>query len=141
MARIEHIAIFARDNLQLADFYKSVFGMQEVFRQPAGPNGDRTAVYLTDGQINLALLPAAPNGAEGLHHFGFHVDDVSQTAGAAVEAGARHGRSEVPQDGRFNEAFILDPVGARVDLSSKGWATEPMDAATAAARGGSVGER
>jgi len=140
MARIEHIALFARDNLALAEFYKTTFGMEEVFRQPAGPNGDRIAVYLTDGQINLALLPAAPTGAEGLHHFGFRVDNVAETADTAVEAGARHGRSEVPQDGRFNEAFILDPVGARIDLSSTGWATEPMDAATAAARGGSVGD-
>ncbi|HLG10675.1 MAG TPA: VOC family protein [Dehalococcoidia bacterium] len=139
MARIEHIAIFARDNLQVAEFYKSTFGMQEVFRQPAGPSGERTAVYLTDGHINLALLPSSPTGAEGLHHFGFHVDDVSQTADAAVAAGARHGRSEVPQDGRFNEAFVLDPVGARIDLSSKGWATEPLDQAAAAARGGSIG--
>jgi catechol 2,3-dioxygenase-like lactoylglutathione lyase family enzyme len=139
MAQIEHIALFARDNLALAEFYKTTFGMQEVFRQPAGKDGERTAVYLTDGRINLALLPAAPSGAEGLHHFGFRVDNVDETAENAIASGARHGRSEVPQDGRFNEAFILDPVGARIDLSSKGWATEPMDAATAAARGGSVG--
>jgi catechol 2,3-dioxygenase-like lactoylglutathione lyase family enzyme len=139
MARIEHIALFARDNLALAEFYKTTFGMEEVFRQPAGPNGERTAVYLTDGHINLALLPSAPTGAEGLHHFGFHVDNVAETADTAVAAGARHGRSEVPQDGRFNEAFVVDPVGARIDLSSKGWATQPMDAATAASRGGSVG--
>jgi len=29
----------------------------------------------------------------------------------------------VPQDGRFNEAFITDPVGTRVDLSEAGWKT------------------
>jgi catechol 2,3-dioxygenase-like lactoylglutathione lyase family enzyme len=139
MARIEHIALFARDNVALAEFYKTTFGMQEVFRQPAGRSGDRIAVYLTDGRINFALLPAAPEGAEGLHHFGFHVDDVEQTAENAMQAGARHGRSEVPQDGRFNEAFIHDPVGARIDLSSTGWATEPMTAAEAASRGGSIG--
>ena len=139
MARIEHIALFAPDNVGLAEFYKTTFGMQEVFRQPAGRGGDRIAVYLTDGHINLALLPAALEGAEGLHHFGFHVDSVAQTSDIAMEAGARHGRSEVPQDGRFNEAFILDPVGARIDLSSTGWATQPMTAADAAARGGSVG--
>jgi catechol 2,3-dioxygenase-like lactoylglutathione lyase family enzyme len=139
MARIEHIALFARDNVALAEFYKTTFGMQEVFRQPAGRNGDRIAVYLTDGHINLALLPAAPEGAEGLHHFGFHVDNVEQTSETAVASGARHGRSAVPQDGRFNEAFILDPVGARIDLSSAGWATQPMTPAEAASRGGSVG--
>jgi len=139
MARIEHIAIFARDNVGLAEFYKAVFGMEEVFRQPAGRNGERTAVYLTDGHINLALLPAAPDGAEGLHHFGFRVDSVDATAASAVAAGARHGRSDVPQDGRFNEAFVLDPVGVRLDLSARGWATRPLSPAEAAARGGSVG--
>ncbi|HEX5370508.1 MAG TPA: hypothetical protein VFY10_13930, partial [Dehalococcoidia bacterium] len=93
----------------------------------------------TDGHINLALLPAAPEGAEGLHHFGFHVDDVEETSESAIASGAKHGRSTVPQDGRFNEAFIVDPVGARIDLSSTGWATEPMTPAEAAPRGGSVG--
>jgi catechol 2,3-dioxygenase-like lactoylglutathione lyase family enzyme len=92
MARIEHIALFARDNVALAEFYKTTFGMQEVFRQPAGRNGDRIAVYLTDGHINLALLPAAPEGAEGLHHFGFHVDDVEQT----VRNGCRVRRAPRP---------------------------------------------
>ena len=75
---------------------------------------ERTAVYLTDGQINLALLSAAFSGAEGLHHFGFHVDSVEKTAQTAVAACARHGRSEVPQDGRFKRgvlvpALLLEP--------------------------------
>ena len=134
MARIQHIAIFARENVQLAEFYKTAFGMEEVFRQPAGPNGERTAVYLSDGNINLALLPSGPNGKEGIDHFGFQVDDSGAVEAAAIDAGAKQGRIGVPQDGRFAEGFILDPVGTRVDLSQAGWATQPLDAATARAR-------
>lgn len=40
-----------------------------------------------------------------------------------MEAGARKGPESVPRDGRFAEVFILDPVGARVDLSEQGWKT------------------
>lgn len=134
MARIQHIAIFAKDNVALAEFYKRTFGMEEVFRQPAGPGGERVAVYVSDGNINLALLPAGDNGREGIDHFGFKVDDTDATTATAVDAGAKHGRTAVPQDGRFAEGFVLDPVGTRIDLSQSGWATQPLDAATAKAR-------
>jgi catechol 2,3-dioxygenase-like lactoylglutathione lyase family enzyme len=126
MARIQHIAIFAKDNAALAEFYKTTFGMEEVFRQPAGK--DREAYYLSDGHINLALLPAGPNGKEGIDHFGFQTDDVALTSATATSAGARHGATAVPRDGRFNDAFILDPVGTRVDLSAEGWATSKVQA-------------
>ena len=134
MSRIQHIAIFARQNVELAEFYKSAFGMEEVFRQPAGPSGERTAVYLTDGHINLALLPSGPNGKEGIDHFGFKVDATQEAADGAVAAGAKKGATAVPRDGRFAEVFVLDPVGTRIDLSESGWATTLIDEATAAAR-------
>jgi len=120
MAQIQHIAIHAVDNEALAEFYKKTFGMEEVFRQPAGK--DRVAYYLTDGRINLALLPSRPGGKEGLDHFGFQTDDVALTAATAEASGARHGATAVPRDGRFNDAFVLDPVGTRIDLSAEGWA-------------------
>jgi len=63
-SRIEHIAITAKDNAKVAEFYKTVFGMQEVFVQPTR-NG-RSAYYLTDGHINLAILPGGPNSSTGI---------------------------------------------------------------------------
>ncbi len=122
MARIRHIALFARDTHAQAAFYVKTFGMHEVMRRDT-PNG---AVYLSDGYINLAVLPAdhpeSDGSPEGLHHFGFEVDDVDGVAAQAIAAGATQGRSNVPRDGRYAEAYIKDPAGQRVDLSATGWA-------------------
>ena len=137
MATIKHIAISAKDNEKLAEFYKTAFGMKEVFRQPAGTSG-RTAYYLSDGHINLAILPTGPNGKEGLNHFGFHIDDMEAYSQAAVGAGASQPPAGVPRDGRFAEQYVLDPVGARIDLSVAGWATQPLTEEEAAERLNSV---
>ena len=133
MARIEHIAIMARDNAALAEFYKTTFGMHEVFVQPAGRSG-RQAYYLSDGHINLAILPAGPDTPEGINHLGFKIEDMDETAKTAREAGASQEASSVPRDGRFAETFVRDPVGTRIDLSVAGWATQPLTAEESAAR-------
>lgn len=121
MYRIQHVALFAQDNEALAEFYKEAFGLVEVKRHAPQGRPDRVGIYVTDGHVNLALLPARPGQPEGIDHFGFRVDDVEGVSKRAVAAGGRPGLNEVPRDGRFAEGFILDPVGARVDLSTSGW--------------------
>ena len=118
MARIGHIALLTNDQPKLAQFYKATFGMKEVHRHAAQGGGE--AIYLSDGAINLAILPARGR-PEGIFHFGFQVDDVDATAKQALEAGATQGAKGVPRDGRFAEVFIVDPAGTRVDLSRDGW--------------------
>lgn len=115
MARIRHIAILAADPAKLSEFYKASFGLKEVAR--SGDSGE--AIYLSDGHINLALLPAR-NRREGIYHFGIQVEDVKGAVNTALAAGATGGKAELPKDGRFAETFVLDPVGTRVDLSP-GW--------------------
>jgi catechol 2,3-dioxygenase-like lactoylglutathione lyase family enzyme len=115
MARIRHIAILAADPAKLSEFYKASFGLKEVAR--SGEKGE--AIYLSDGHINLALLPAR-NRREGIFHFGMQVEDVKTAVDTALAAGATGGKAELPKDGRFAETFVLDPVGTRVDLSP-GW--------------------
>ena len=124
MARIQHIAITAKENEKVAEFYKSVFGMEEVFVQPT-PSGKK-AYYLTDGHINLAILPGGPNAVEGINHFGFNIEDLPTISEAAEKAGASKMPEGVPQDGRFAETYLKDPVGTRVDLSVAGWITRPL---------------
>lgn len=115
MARIRHIALLTKDTEKLAEFYKTSFGLREVAR--SGEDG--RAIYLSDGHINLAILPAR-NRREGIYHFGIEVEDVKGAVQSALEAGATGGTAELPRDGRFAETFVLDPVGTRVDLSL-GW--------------------
>ena len=135
--KIRHVAIFAQDTHQLAEFYKSTFGMIQVATQMSvesqgeGP----PAIYLSDGYINLAILPARGR-REGIDHFGFQVDDVQAVGRLGKEAGANTGIAPRPRDGRYAEFRIHDPVGTGVDLSSAGWATEPETAEQVAARVG-----
>ncbi|HEY2988909.1 MAG TPA: VOC family protein [Candidatus Binatia bacterium] len=115
MPRIRHIALLTNDPPKLAEFYRNSFGMKEVAR--SGEKQD--AIYLSDGHINLAILPARGR-PEGIFHFGFEVTNVEKATHDAIEAGATKGADSLPRDGRFAEGFIRDPVGTRVDLSL-GW--------------------
>src|SRR5580658_8727560 len=82
MARIRHIALTTKDPAKTALFYKDAFGLKEVRRSPNG------SVFLTDGHINLAVLNLKDNrsadvGAhgenfEGIHHFGFEVENLDE---------------------------------------------------------------
>ena len=119
-SKIRHVAIFAQDTAELANFYTTTFGMKEVHRGQV--NNGVQAIYISDGYINLAILPA--NGKqEGITHFGFQVDSVEETGSIAAAAGAKDRPTARPRDGRFAEFRIHDPVGIPVDLAEKGWKT------------------
>lgn len=122
MARIRHIALLTKSQEKVADFYKTAFGMTEVFRHRSQAGGG-DAIYLSDGYINLAVLPLTSR-PEGIYHFGFEVDDVDAAFETAMAAGAQPPYKTLPRDGRFAEKFVVDPVGIKVDLS-RGWATSP----------------
>ena len=53
MARIQHLAIASRDPFKQAEFYKRVFGFQEVKRLD---NPRAKGVVLTDGHLNISVL-------------------------------------------------------------------------------------
>lgn len=118
MPKIRHIAIRAEDTASLSEFYKKGFGLQEVGRGNV-TNGAQ-AIYLSDGYINVAILPARNGQRQGIDHLGFEVENVAAAAAPAIEAGASKPQ-ESPKDGRFAEFFLYDLVGTRVDLSEHGW--------------------
>ena len=119
MARIRHVAIKCENQEKTADFYKRAFGLTEVWRGPVRDDGNR-AVYLSDGHINLAILPAR-GGREGIDHFGFQVEDMENTLRVAAASGAVGEAAAKPRDGRFAEMGVHDPAGTLVDVSTKGW--------------------
>ena len=130
-SKIRHIAICTKDTVKLSDFYKKTFGMIEVMAR--APGDPEKAVYLSDGYINLAILPAR-EGREGIDHFGFQVEDPEEVARVGKETGAQTGIAPRPRDGRYAEYRIHDPVGTGVDLAQAGWATAPEAAEAVAAR-------
>ncbi len=131
MARIKHIALTTKDPAKVAEFYKAAFGLQEVRRAPSG------AVFLTDGYINLAILnwktaedaDVGANGPNynGIHHFGFEVDDLDEAcqkleAAQCTRLTRGHDAAMVP--GRRNvEVKWSGPDEVVIDLSETGWDT------------------
>ena len=126
MNRIKHIAIFTLDPQKTADFYVDVFGLEM-----AGPAG-RGGFYLSDGEINLAILKARDVDADnpagfqtpaGVDHFGFQVEDLEATQARLAEYGAEELPSHAPPGGGefYYECRYRGAGGQVVDVTENGW--------------------
>ena len=116
MSRIRHIAIVTSNQEKLSNFYKTAFGMKEV-------KGIGSALYLSDGYMNLALIKKTPelNVDEGLYHFGFEVDDVEPLEEILKQSGAASEVQPRPKN-RDAEFRVHDPDGNAIDLvCSRKW--------------------
>ena len=120
MARIRHLAILTEDVDKLVKFYTNAFGLKIV-------QGIGTATYLSDGHINLAIIPIGPErkieGPDlkpGLYHFGFEVENVAELRDACKELNATTGVDKRPPN-REAEYRVHDPDGNPIDLSQHGW--------------------
>ena len=122
--RIKHIALHTEDPAATAEWYKTVFGLDELRRTPAETGEE--GVWLTDGYIYFAILKIgsedAPNLGEGpstvkgVHHIGFYVDDLDEAV-STVEA---HDGTECPGSNRVNRKY-KGPDGLMIDLRVRGW--------------------
>ena len=126
MDRIKHIAIFTADPEKTANFYVDVFGLEM-----AGPAG-RGGFYLSDGEINLAILkargldadnPAGFQTPAGIDHFGFQVEDLEATQARLAEYGADELPSHAPPGGGafYYECRYRGAGGQVVDVTENGW--------------------
>jgi catechol 2,3-dioxygenase-like lactoylglutathione lyase family enzyme len=120
MARIRHIAILTEDVDKLVNFYTTAFGLKIV-------RGVGTATYLSDGHINLAIIPIGPEreieGPQlqtGINHFGFEVEEVERLRAACDDLHAASGVAKRPPN-REAEYRVHDPDGNPIDLSKHGW--------------------
>ncbi|MGH7771757.1 MAG: VOC family protein [Candidatus Binatia bacterium] len=120
MARIRHLAILTENVEKLVKFYTTAFGMKIV-------EGIGTATYLSDGHINLAIIPIEPERKvegdvlkPGIYHFGFEVDDIDALRLVCDELNAATKILNRPPN-REAEYRIHDPDGNPIDLSKHGW--------------------
>ncbi len=127
MARLRHFAVCVRDLEASAEFYATVFDLKRVGREDL-PIG--SALYLSDGVVNLALIKFAgekgndlsdPRGAVGSNHFGFQVDDLVEAQCRIEAAGGRFFFDLGDEKhGNFERKF-KDPDGVIFDISKHGW--------------------
>jgi len=102
MARIQHLAIASQNPEKQAEFYKKVFGFEEVRRID---NPRARGVVLSDGAINISVLLFKQDQIDrgldytGLHHFGVYVEDLDGTAQRCLDNGAVP-YEELPEDAK-----------------------------------------
>ncbi len=127
-ARIRHIALSVKDIDATADFYEKAFGLT---RSPKSEGPTAYRVYMSDGEINLALLQYKsevgsglknPSDFVGIHHFGFQCEDMDAQQKQIEAAGGQFFFDlGDPDDDDFERKF-KDPNGIIFDINWKGWA-------------------
>jgi catechol 2,3-dioxygenase-like lactoylglutathione lyase family enzyme len=135
MAKIKHRALTTHDLEKVASFYKDVFGMAQVGRCGS------THIYLRNGDLDETIRACkksdAPDvGAQGedfsgIHHIGFIVDNVLESAermeraGATrltpLEAAARRGQLGRGPRPSNAEVKLSGANGVIIDLCKFGW--------------------
>jgi catechol 2,3-dioxygenase-like lactoylglutathione lyase family enzyme len=126
-ARIRHIALSVKDIDATADFYERAFGLR---RSPKSEGPTAYRIYMSDGEINLALLQYKsevgsglknPGEFVGIHHFGFQCDDLEKQQKQIEKAGGKFFFDlGDPDDDDFERKF-RDPNGIIFDINWKGW--------------------
>ena len=111
---VRHVALYTPNPQRMADFYCQVLGMKQVEKT------DRSSIFVSDGEINLALLYQRKEEPIGLNHFGFHVQSNEEMQARAEKAGVRRGAAR-PGRIPFAEYRVHDPDGNGIDISQKGW--------------------
>ena len=138
MPKIKHIALATQDVEKTARFYIEVFGMREVGKiNDPGTRG----CFLTDGDINLAILDFKNDAAagvergkdwSGIHHFGFQVESLDAIGERLTQAGSCR-REDVEQalgvgarqpHGNV-EVKYTGPDDVMLDVSETGWIGTP----------------
>jgi len=128
MAELRHFAIVVRDQERSAKFYEEAFGLKRVGHEDLGWS---SAIYMSDGTVNLALLNFTGSKGSGrpdmkdfvgAHHFGFIVDDVAETQKRVEAAGGKFfmDLGDDAEKENFARKF-QDPDGIIIDISRKGW--------------------
>ncbi len=130
MARLRHFAVCVNDLDKAAKFYETVFDLKRIDREDLEIG---SAIYMSDGVINLALLNftgtsgskasdlKSPKGHVGAHHFGFQVDDMAATQKRIEAAGGKFFFDLGDErHGNFERKF-KDPDGVIFDVSEGGW--------------------
>jgi catechol 2,3-dioxygenase-like lactoylglutathione lyase family enzyme len=126
MGKIRHIAYRAADVESMANFFVNALGMTITQRRK------NRAVDLSDGTINITLLPkleAGRNGEpphQGIDHIGFTVEDDDEASRRLEAAGAQKiNRIELGSTAYF-EAKFQGPEDIVVDIGH--WiGTGPID--------------
>jgi catechol 2,3-dioxygenase-like lactoylglutathione lyase family enzyme len=118
MSRISYLALLCAQPVELADFYRGSFGLDELGRTQHGD------VTLSDGGFNLTLFKRRaelrePRTERGLHHLGVAVDSLEETIARYRAFNPRGVVVAESGDLQHGEVRIHDPECNPVSLSQR----------------------
>src|SRR5579883_891029 len=118
-AKLRHVAISTLDTAKTAAWYQELFGLTEVGRSPTG------GIYLSDGDVNFAVLRCRPGSdsslqTPGVSHFGFVVDDPEAVYAKLAAMGTER-LPTVALSNQYFEVKFVGPDGVIVDVGEHGW--------------------
>ena len=125
-----HIAVVVKDLDKAAEFYSQVFEFKKIAREDLEIG---SAIYMSDGVINMALLNFKGQGGTaasdlkegssfvGAHHFGIQVDDLVETQKRIEAAGGKFFFDLGDERAGNFERKFKDPDGVIFDISTHGW--------------------
>ena len=117
MATLRHVAFWVKDAQRMYDFYRQVFGVEQVRTSPNGKS-----IHVIDGLFNLAFLGGSgagnPDRVYGINHYGFVVDNLDETMGRLDDTLYRW-KDETT--GKPTEWSFYDPVGNHVNIAERGY--------------------
>ena len=126
-AAARHVAFGAADPDRLAEFYRFVLGMKTVGRVEAKDTG-MTAVYLSDGTMNMALVKNSPIAKRGVQLLGIKVESIKDIGERLQDSAEFLYPGEAPIEVRerpatspYKTVYFKDPDGNEIDLSEEGW--------------------
>ena len=120
VSRLNHAVLYVRDLDRAVDFYKSVFGFEEVSRIRNFAAFLRSAT--TDNHHDLGLFavgadaPRPPRGSTGLYHLAWEVpriEDLALAAQVLRDSGALRGASD---HGVSKSLYGADPDGNEFEI-------------------------
>ena len=121
VTRLNHAVLFVRDVDRAAEFYRSVFGFEEMER-PAGMRAAFMRSPTGGNHHDLGLFevgadaPRPPRGSVGLYHLAWEVPTIEDLVAAArqlSEAGAMGGASD---HGVSKSLYGRDPDGNEFEV-------------------------
>jgi catechol 2,3-dioxygenase-like lactoylglutathione lyase family enzyme len=120
MAKLRHFAIVVKDQEKSATFYEAAFGLKRAGFEDLGWS---SALYLTDGVINLALLHYREERGSGLKDPKNFVGEDLAEAQRKIEAAGGTFFFDLGDDAEKEnfERKFKDPDGIIIDISQKGW--------------------
>jgi catechol-2,3-dioxygenase len=121
VTRLNHAVLFVRDVDRAAEFYRTVFGFEEMER-PIGMRAAFMRSAIGGNHHDLGLFevgpeaPRPPRGSVGLYHLAWEVPTIEDLAAAARELSAAGAMSGASDHGVSKSLYGRDPDGNEFEI-------------------------